>query len=150
MARVGLRFGHGDRPKRGSGMPVNLIVGNDSSNSLQGNAGADVIYGYNPDGQKSDASNIPATRVASGHNQPDGERGLLGLAFDPNYASSGLFYVYLIDTSGNTEIRSYHVSTNPNVADAASATPIITIPQPAASNHKAGWLGFGPDGYLYA
>ena len=177
-------------------MPVNLIVGNDASNSLQGTAGADVIYGYNPDGPQSDASTITATRVASGLNQPvftgapagdpgrlfivektglikvldlntgqvlatpfldvssqiltDGERGLLGLAFDPNYASNGLFYVYLINTSGNTEIRSYHVSANPNVADAASATPIITVPQPAASNHKAGWLGFGPDGYLYA
>ena len=177
-------------------MPVNLIVGNDAGNSLQGTAGADVIYGYNPDGPQSDASTITATRVASGLNQPvfagapagdpgrlfiveksglikvldlntgqvlatpfldvssqiltDGERGLLGLAFDPNYASNGLFYVYLINTSGNTEIRSYHVSANPNVADAASATPIITVPQPDASNHKAGWLGFGPDGYLYA
>ena len=177
-------------------MPVNLIVGNDASNSLQGTAGADVIYGYNPDGPQSNASTITATRVASGLNQPvfagapagdpgrlfiveksglikvldlntgqvlatpfldvsgqvltDNERGLLGLAFDPNYASNGLFYVYLINTSGNTEIRSYHVSANPNVADAASATPIITVPQPAASNHKAGWLGFGPDGYLYA
>ena len=80
----------------------------------------------------------------------DGERGLLGLAFDPDFASNGLFYVYLINTSGDTEIRRYHVSANPNVADAASATPIITIDQPAASNHKAGWLGFGPDGYLYA
>jgi glucose/arabinose dehydrogenase len=177
-------------------MSVNLIVGNDGSNSLQGTAGADVIYGYNPDGPQSDVSTIAATRVASGLNQPvftgappgdpgrlfvvektglikvldlntgqvlatpfldvsgqiltDGERGLLGLAFDPNYASNGLFYIYLINTSGNTEIRSYHVSANPNVADAASATPIITIPQPAASNHKGGWLGFGPDGYLYA
>src|SRR5262249_39528682 len=61
------------------------------------------------------------------------------------------FYVNLINTSGNTEIRRYHVSSDPNVADAASATPVITIPQPAGSgNHKAGWLGFGPDGYLYA
>jgi hypothetical protein len=42
-------------------MPVNLIVGNDASNSLQGTAGADVIYGYNPDGPQSDASTIAAT-----------------------------------------------------------------------------------------
>ena len=41
------------------------------------------------------------------------------------------------------------MSANPNVADAASVTPIITIDQTTASNHKAGWLGFGPDGYLY-
>ena len=51
-------------------MPVNLIVGNDASNSLQGTAGADVIYGYNPDGPQSNASTITATRVASGLNQP--------------------------------------------------------------------------------
>ena len=51
-------------------MPANLIVGNDGSNSLQGIAGADVIYGYNPDGPQSDASTIAATRVASGLNQP--------------------------------------------------------------------------------
>ena len=85
----------------------------------------------------------------SGQVLADGERGLLGLAFDPDFASNGLFYVSLINTSGDTEIRSYHVSADPNVAD-PNFTPIITIPQPPANNHKAGWLGFGPDGYLYA
>ena len=83
----------------------------------------------------------------------DGERGLLGLAFDPNFATNGFFYVNLINGSGNTEIRRYHVSSNPNVADPdpASATTIITINQPPGSNnHKGGWLGFGPDGDLYA
>ena len=85
----------------------------------------------------------------SGEIVADGERGLLGLAFDPSFATNGFFYVYLINTSGDTEIRRYHVSSNPNVADAASVTPIITIDQTDAGNHKAGWLGFGPDGYLY-
>src|SRR6185437_8491454 len=82
----------------------------------------------------------------------DGERGLLGLAFDPNFATNGFFYVNLINGSGNTEIRRYQVSSsNPNIADPASATTIITINQPAGSNnHKGGWLGFGPDGDLYA
>jgi glucose/arabinose dehydrogenase len=80
----------------------------------------------------------------------DGERGLLGLAFDPNFATNGFFYVNLINGSGNTEIRRYHVSSDPNVAD-PSFTTIITINQPAGSNnHKGGWLGFGPDGDLYA
>ena len=41
------------------------------------------------------------------------------------------------------------MSSNPNIADAASVTPIITIDQTSATNHKAGWIGFGPDGYLY-
>jgi glucose/arabinose dehydrogenase len=87
----------------------------------------------------------------SGQIMTDVERGLLGLAFDPDYANNGFFYVNLINTSGNTEIRRYHVSSNPNIADPSSATPVITIPQPAGSgSHKAGWLGFGPDGFLYA
>jgi Ca2+-binding RTX toxin-like protein len=79
----------------------------------------------------------------------NGERGLLGLAFDPDYANNGFFYVYLINTNADAEVRRYHVSSNPNVADAASLTPIITIDQTTATNHKAGWIGFGPDSYLY-
>jgi glucose/arabinose dehydrogenase len=81
----------------------------------------------------------------------DGESGLLGLAFDPNYATNGRFYVNLIRPGFDTEIRSYTVSaSDPNRADAASATLVIGIDQPPFSNHKAGWLGFGRDGYLYA
>jgi hypothetical protein len=49
----------------------------------------------------------------------DGERGLLGLAFDPAFASNGFFYVNLINMSGDTEIRRYHVSANPNVDETA-------------------------------
>jgi hypothetical protein len=49
---------------------ANLITGNDGSNTLQGTAGVDVIYGYNPDGPQSNASTIAATRVASGLDQP--------------------------------------------------------------------------------
>src|SRR5262245_24163718 len=80
-----------------------------------------------------------------------GEGGLLGLAFHPNFASNGFVYVDLINSSGNTEVRRYHVNaSNPNQLDPASATLIITVGQPAGlTNHKAGWLGFGPDGFLY-
>ena len=45
---------------------VNLIVGNDGSNTLQGTAGADLIYGYDPNGAQSQATAILANRVASG------------------------------------------------------------------------------------
>src|SRR5687767_5549259 len=80
-----------------------------------------------------------------------GEKGLLGLAFHPDFATNGFFYVNLINTDGDTEIRRYRVSTDdPDVANAASASLVITIDQPEFNNHKAGWLGFGPDGYLYA
>ena len=77
------------------------------------------------------------------------ERGLLGLTFHPNYATNGYFYINYTNTAGNTVIARYSVSTaNPNVADPASATILLTITQPY-SNHNGGSLKFGPDGYLY-
>jgi glucose/arabinose dehydrogenase len=175
---------------------ANLIVGNDGSNTLQGAAGADLVYGYNPNGPQSETSAIIANRVATGFTQPvfatapagdltrlfiaqkngvikildlstgsvlstpfidlsaqtdtAGERGLLGLAFDPDFATNGFVYVNFSNTSGNTELRRYHVdSGSPNVADTASATTILSIDQSMFSNHKGGWIGFGPDGNLF-
>jgi len=77
-----------------------------------------------------------------------GERGLLGLAFHPNYATNGFFYVNYTNTSGNTVIARYSVSaSDPNIAN-TTATILMTISQPA-SNHNGGTIKFGPDGYLY-
>jgi glucose/arabinose dehydrogenase len=79
-----------------------------------------------------------------------GERGLLSVAFHPNYESNGYFYVYYTRLSdGALVIARYHVSADPNVADASSASILLTIPHPGASNHNGGQLQFGPDGYLY-
>ena len=78
-----------------------------------------------------------------------GERGLLGLAFHPNYATNGYFYVNYTNTAGNTVIARYTVSaSNPDLADTTTATQILTIAQPY-SNHNGGSLKFGADGYLY-
>lgn len=77
------------------------------------------------------------------------EEGLLGLAFEPNYASTGRFYVYYTNNDGDQAIVRYSVSSNPNVANAGSAVPIMTIPHPNQNNHNGGWLGFGPDNNLY-
>jgi hypothetical protein len=78
------------------------------------------------------------------------EEGLLGLAFHPNYAVNGFFYVNVINLNGDTEIRRYTVSSDPNIADASSMLLIKTIDQPdGVAFHKAGWLGFGRDGFLY-
>ncbi len=81
-----------------------------------------------------------------------GERGLLGLAFHPNYASNGFFYVNYTNTSGDTVVARYQVTGSPatsNVANSGSASILLTIGQPFA-NHNGGWIGFGPnDGYLY-
>jgi glucose/arabinose dehydrogenase len=78
-----------------------------------------------------------------------GEQGLLGLAFHPNYAKNGFFYISLTDASFGTEVRRYRVSPgDPDRADPASQRLVIAYSQPFA-NHNAGWLGFGPDGLLY-
>lgn len=78
------------------------------------------------------------------------EQGLLGLAFAPDYANSGQFYVNYTDVGGTTRVVGYRASgVNPNLADPASARPILSVRQPQA-NHNGGWLGFSPnDGYLY-
>ena len=80
-----------------------------------------------------------------------GEGGLLGLAFDPNFAQNGFVYVDFTNTNDDTEIRRYQVAAgDPNRVDPASQTVILSVDQPAGlTNHKAGWLDFGPDGYLY-
>lgn len=75
------------------------------------------------------------------------ERGLLGLAFHPNYATNGLFFVNYTNTAGNTVIARYSVSANPNIANTTGVI-LMTINQPY-SNHNGGCLRFGPDGYLY-
>jgi glucose/arabinose dehydrogenase len=82
----------------------------------------------------------------SGSVNTEGERGLLGMAFDPNFASNRRFYVDYIDkTSLNTVVATYQVSaTQPNVADVASRQTVLTVQQPEFNNHKAGWLGFRP------
>ncbi len=77
-----------------------------------------------------------------------GERGLLGLAFHPDFGSNGKFYVDYTDSSGDTRISELVVSTDPDVADASSERVLLTVVQPY-SNHNGGSIAFGPDGYLY-
>jgi glucose/arabinose dehydrogenase len=79
-----------------------------------------------------------------------GERGLLSVAFHPQYASNGFFYVYYTRTDGDVVIARYHVSSDPNVADPSSAAILLTLEHSQFANHNGGQLVFGPDGYLYA
>ena len=77
------------------------------------------------------------------------ERGLLGLAFHPNFDSNGFFFVNFTNNQGNTEIQRYQVFfDNPKLADPNSGLSIITIDQPYG-NHNGGCIAFGPDNYLY-
>lgn len=85
-------------------------------------------------------------RVLSG-----GERGLLSVAFHPQYATNRYFYVYFTtQTNGDIRIERFTTTSNPEVADPASSKLIITIPHSTYSNHNGGLVAFGPDGMLYA
>lgn len=173
------------------------ITGNDLANTLTGTAGADLIYGFDPNGAGRQVSQIEATRLASGLGQPlflthapddptrvfvvekggvikvmnpetgavaatpflnvstqiatASEQGLLGLAFHPDFATNGKVYVCLINLAGDTELREYRIdAANPDRLDPATMRTVLTIDQPSQfTNHKGGWIGFGPDGLLY-
>ncbi len=92
------------------------------------------------------------SRVQSG-----GEQGLLGLAFHPQYAANGLFFVYYTrppaapgDTGNEIVLERYSRSTaNADVADPLSGEVLLTIPHPTHTNHNGGKILFGPDGLLY-
>ena len=75
-----------------------------------------------------------------------GERGLLGMTFDPGFETNRRFYVNYIDkTTLNTVVATYQASaTQPNIADTSTAQTVLTLAQPEFTNHKAGWIGFRP------
>jgi glucose/arabinose dehydrogenase len=83
-----------------------------------------------------------ADRITAG-----GEQGLLGLAFHPDYADNGRFFVDYTDTEGDTVVAEYQRATATS-ADPSSERILLRIDQPFA-NHNGGGLMFGPDGYLY-
>lgn len=82
-------------------------------------------------------------RVRSG-----GEEGLLGLAFAPDYETSGRFFVYYTRHDGNNQVSSF-TRIDDGRADPASETPILTIPHPGFTNHNGGDLAFDDEGLLY-
>jgi glucose/arabinose dehydrogenase len=93
----------------------------------------------------------PFLNITNIVNSNGSEQGLLGLAFDPDFADNGFFYVNYTGKNGigDTVVARYHVpDATPNDADEGSALPLLTIAQPEA-NHNGGALQFGPDDYLY-
>jgi Glucose / Sorbosone dehydrogenase len=80
-----------------------------------------------------------------------GEQGLLSMAFDPDYATNGRFYVYYVTNGGDIRIDRFKVrASDPTRAAARSRKRVIKIDHDQASNHNGGQLQIGPDGYLYA
>jgi len=96
----------------------------------------------NPNGTVNATPFLTVTGLSSGS-----EQGLLGLAFHPNYATNGLFFINYTNTAGDTIIARYSVSANPDIAN-TTATILMTVDQPF-SNHNGGSLAFGRDGFLY-
>jgi glucose/arabinose dehydrogenase len=97
----------------------------------------------------------PATGALStfldiaGQTTTEGERGLLGFATAPDFATSGTFYIFVTNLAGDLEIRRYQTfPAQRDIANPATADVILSQPHPL-SNHNGGWIGFGPDNFLY-
>ncbi len=118
-------------------------------------AGDDRVFVVEQDGaiwivdQNGTVNPTPFMDIDPQVNSGANERGLLGLAFHPDYANNGYFYVNYNNSSGATVISRFSVYTlNPDLADPNSEFVIMTFSQPY-SNHNGGGIKFGPDGYLY-
>lgn len=129
----------------GLSKPVEIVNAGDARLFVVQQTGAIRIV--NPDGtlKPNDFLTLTTATIITG-----GERGLLGLAFHPQYATNGYFYInYTRAGDGATVVARYSVDpSNPDLANPSSATVLLTIAQPYA-NHNGGTLRFGPDGYLY-
>lgn len=128
----------------GLNSPVGLAHADDDRLFIVQQVGTIVIL--DQDGNKFDGNFLNITnRVQSG-----GERGLLGMAFHPDYANNGYLYVHYSRSGDGTSIISrFSVSDDdPNIALADSEFILMTINQPYA-NHNGGAINFGNDGYLY-
>jgi len=134
--------------------PVFMTNANDGSGRLFIIEQEGAIRIVEPDGTLLPTPFLDIDSIVTGGNSGQDERGLLGLAFHPDYstpgaAGEGKFYVNYTGSGGNTRIAEYQVSANdPNIADPGTARIIMFYNQPF-TNHNGGWVGFGPDGYLY-
>ena len=129
----------------GLSAPIDIVNAHDGSNRLFIVQQGGVIKVWNGTALSNfiDLSSVIST---------GGERGLLSMAFHPNFngTSNRYFFVYYTNTNGDIEVSRYQTTLgNSNTGDASTGTVIITIPHPTNSNHNGGKLNFGSDGYLY-
>ena len=90
----------------------------------------------------------PFLELTSKVSSTAGEQGLLGLAFAPDYATSGRFFVHYNDNFNTNRVSSFRVAADPDQANPASEAQVLAFPQPGVA-HNGGQLVFGPDGMLY-
>ncbi|MFX1498961.1 MAG: PQQ-dependent sugar dehydrogenase [Promethearchaeota archaeon] len=133
-------------PELSFSFPVGIYDTNDDSNRLFVLELGGKIYTFNNnyyDTQKNLFLDI-SDHVSSG-----GERGLLGLAFHPNFSENGFFFLDYTNLAGNTIISRFKVNNSDNtIANKSSEKILLEVNQPY-SNHNGGQIVFGPDGYLY-
>ncbi len=124
---------------------TNLVHAGDGSGRLYVSTKEGVVTAIEPDGAGTSVYLDIADRVSD----RGSEEGLLGLAFDPGYAESGLLYVYYSAAGPRRSVVSrFAAAPGGQAADPGSELVILQIPQPFA-NHNGGQIAFGPDGYLY-
>lgn len=124
--------------------PVSIKHANDSRLFIVEKAGVIKIIDA-----EQNVNTTPFLNINSLVSNSGGERGLLGLAFHPDYATNGFLFVNYINNSGNTVVSRFSTNAaNSNLADVDSELILLTITQPY-SNHNGGDLAFGADGYLY-
>jgi glucose/arabinose dehydrogenase len=85
----------------------------------------------------------------AGKVEDGGERGLLGLAFDPNFKSNHRLFVYYTRNGGDIVVSRYTTNASRTAVILSSARPLLLIEHSARSNHNGGGMAFGPNGYLY-
>lgn len=131
--------------------PVLLTHAGDGSGRLFGVEQTGMIWIVTPDGETLpepflDVSLMMTQDVMRGSYT---ERGLLGLAFHPNFARNRTFFIHQTDLNGDTQIVRYRtLASDPNRVDPASRTVILSVDQPY-QDHNGGMIAFGRDGYLY-
>jgi glucose/arabinose dehydrogenase len=133
-----------------SGFDLPLFV----THSGEGSSGASRLFIVEKEGrihlvENGAVQSTPFLDITDRVGSQRNEQGLLSVAFPPDFASSGLFYVNYTDRRGDTVVARYRLLAGDlRQADASSEQKILQIQQPAA-NHNGGQLQFGPDGYLY-
>lgn len=137
--------------------PVALMPSPDNSGRLFVADQAGFIWVITPSGNLKAEPFLDARSRMVGLRPGFDERGLLGLAFHPDYAQNGRFFVYYSaprrpeapsNFDHTSHISEFQVSDDPELADPTSERILLQIDEPQF-NHNAGALAFGPDGYLY-
>ncbi len=127
--------------------PLDVVTANDGTNRIFIAERAGVVKLYNSSFNLLNSNFL----TISGNFTFGGERGLLSIAFHPDYENNRYFFVYYTNAAGGVNIDRFQtLISNPNQADATTRTNILTIPKPVVySNHNGGKLNFGADGNLY-